>query len=144
MTDKPDRGHIVGQRWLRDEQPSGSTSKTVKLQERRAAKLISSDGGARRRSGSGANPLAKGDAVSWKRLGECKQTVNKEFRLRAQVLAKIEEEARSGGLMPFLHIEFLSKGRTRFTRDMSTNWVIIPDWAFRDLVNAANDKGDDQ
>lgn len=137
MDEGSGRGRSVGPKWLRDDS-GGSTSGTVKRQERRAAKLIASDGGARRRRGSGSNPLAKGDAVSWKHLAECKQTANKQFTIKASVLAKIEAEATDAGLSPFLHVEFLSKGSTRFTRDMSVRWVMIPEHVFHELVEAAN------
>jgi hypothetical protein len=124
-----------------------STRKTVRTQEDKAARLVASSGGARRRPGSGASEFGKGDAVSFRELGECKQTKNKSISIKQAWLAKIEHEAREEGKTPFLHIEFMFPLRAAAglpTRDATRAWVMVPEWAFAELVEAANRGGRDE
>jgi len=133
---RPSRGLPSGPDWLLNP-VDGSTPETVKAQEKQAAKLVESDGWSHRRRGSGSNPLAKGDAVSKLSLGEAKQTVDgKEYRLKWKELAKIEDEARELGKMPFLHIRFLREDR--FTKNANADWVVLTAQDFSNLVEAAN------
>ena len=134
---RPGRSLPTGPDWLQNP-TEGSTPETVKAHEKMSARLVESDGWSHRRSGSGANPLAKGDAVSVKHLGEAKQTAGKEIRLRWKTLAKIEQEAHELGKKPFLHIQFLRPDR--FTMDASADWVLLPAQDFRELVEAANEE----
>jgi hypothetical protein len=116
-----------------------STPMSVREQEEAAGALLQSGGGARRRRGSGSNPNAKGDAVSFMDLGECKQRSAKSIRVDQLWLAKIEKEARAEGKMPFLHLRFLENDPHRVQRGMTLDWVILPAHAFQDLLEAARE-----
>jgi len=114
-----------------------STPLSVREQEEAAGALVKSGGGARRRRGSGANPRAKGDAVSFMDLGECKQRSAKSIRVDQQWLAKIEREARAEGKMPFLHMRFLNDMNRQC--GMTLDWVLLPAHAFQDLLEATRE-----
>jgi hypothetical protein len=111
---------------------SKCTSATVRRQERAAGKLLATRGG-RRRPGSGSNPLAKGDFVSQKELGECKQTEKKSISISRAMLSKLENEARCEGKTPVFHLEFLGP-HPRGMEDLSSRWVMVPDWCFEELI----------
>jgi Holliday junction resolvase len=113
-----------------------STRKTVKKQEREAAQLLQSRGHAHARPGSGSHPLGKGDAVGKQDLGECKQTEKKSISIKQAWLAKIEEEARGEGKMPFLHLRWLKLYDYADVMAMSRDWVMVPAHWFRELLEA--------
>lgn len=132
---RPGLGWCVA-KWYKDDpvDPSKSTSATVKRQEKRAGKLV----GGRRRSGSGSNPLAKGDFVSRDVLGECKQTGKKSFSVTRVMLAKLEREAIAEGKAPVLHLEFLGPSPAA-AKDLTLSWAMVPEWYFSELMQRRDD-----
>ena len=133
MTTRERKGPFRMSGWLhqKDTEPQ-KRAKSVRAHEEDAAALLSSRGAARRRPGSGANPNAKGDAVSMKDLGECKQTDKASFSLKRSVLAKIQREAENEGKKPFVHIRF---NFVETDIGVEQNWVVIPAWWFKELLD---------
>lgn len=117
--------------------PKGiSTNLTVKKHEKDTARLLASRGHAHARPGSGSHPLGKGDAVGKQDLGECKQTEKKSISIKQAWLAKIEEEARGEGKMPFLHLRWLKLYDYADVMALSRDWVMIPAHWFRELLES--------
>lgn len=114
-----------------------SDKHTVKEQERRAARRLDIRGGARAVPASGRFPFAKGDAESRFDLHECKQTANKQFTLKIDVLRKIESEAIEKGKVPGLVFEFLSQRKFDAKRaERTREWIVIPVWFYEMLLTA--------
>jgi Holliday junction resolvase len=132
MGSRKKKGPFEMSAWLnKKETTPQKKAKSVRAHEEDAAALLSSRGAARRRPGSGANPNAKGDAVSNKDLGECKQTEKASFSLKRSVLAKIQQEAENEGKKPFVHIRFKN---VESDIGVERDWVVIPAWWFRELL----------
>lgn len=107
----------------------------MREQEEDAAALIRRRGWAHRRRGSGAHPLAKGDAIGEFELVECKQTAKKSFTLHMEWFEKIEREAAELGRQPVVHIRFLNALLgTHMTRD----WVLLPARMFEALLEGSD------
>ena len=130
-----------GSHWARPQPTQASTPETVKKHEKDVARLMDSDGGARRRPGSGSNEFAKGDALSRFRLAEAKQTEKKSIGLTKKWLHKIEREAEDEGKMPFLHFRFLRIMPEH--HGMTPDWVVVRARDFQTMIEQINDATDE-
>jgi hypothetical protein len=134
MKQKRKRGEqpTLKRRWLESSQEEAgrSSPRTVRRQEKRLGKIL--DG--RRRSGSGSNKLAPGDAIGTRGLGEAKQTAAKSISIKRAWLAKIEAEAMGEGLVPVFHFEFIGADGDPECRHMTPGWGVVPDWFLKRLL----------
>lgn len=108
-----------------------SSKYSQKAQEKRLGKLS----GGKRQPLSGASMYAKGDVSSPLFLGEAKQTANLSLSIKQQWLKKIDEEAMAVDKIPFLAIEFLNMPKMS-----SKDWVMVPDYIFKDFIEYLNSK----
>jgi hypothetical protein len=106
-----------------------SSKRTQKAQERRAALLI--DG--KRQPMSGADERAKGDASGERFLAEAKQTAKQSFSIKQSWLEKIDREAMAVNKWPILTVQFLNMDKLA-----PKDWVMLPDWLFKELVETYN------
>ena len=81
---------------------------------------------------SGAMEGAKGDFALDKFLVENKSTVHESYKLTRDVLCKINGEARRGGKMPALAVQFVDGSGNPKKQGA---YVVIPEWVFQSMID---------
>lgn len=127
-------------KWVTEE---NNKVKSSQRHEKRVAKLMRKiDPYARVTPGSGSKAI-KGDIQGQFSFVECKETKGQSIRLSVDWLGKVETHAMGENKLPLLHISFSSPGAS-FRRKggqelFSKDWVVMPEWFFKRLMEGQND-----